>query len=117
MLECFGCERRNMTLLRIPPGQFCQAIQAGSLREKISRSRHVCRSARPPVDQAGGVSVARAQAPFIVMRQKLSLVCGHVDLHRAIVLATLAGKTQIERFTNSLISTAVFHNLTANHLV
>src|SRR5689334_8192308 len=77
----------------------------------------MCGRARPPVDQAGSVGITRSQAPFVVVRQKLGLICGHIDLHGAIMLAPLAREAEVESLTNGLTPPAVFDNITANHFI
>ena len=40
---------------------------------------------------------------FVVVSQKLGLVGGHIDTGRALLLATLARQTHVQRFVDSLV--------------
>ena len=50
------------------------------------------------------------------MRQELSLVCGHVDVDRAIAFAALASEAEIERFFDVLIAPAIGDHISLQHL-
>ena len=55
------------------------------------------RKPRPAMDQSHGIGRARPQPAGIVVGAELSLVGRHIHVDRAIALATLAGKAELER--------------------
>src|SRR5689334_5363595 len=67
------------------------------------------------MNPAHRVRRARAQTPFVVVREKLRLVRRHVDLHRTLALAAFTRKTQVERFLDGVAFPAVFDRLAADH--
>ena len=69
---------------------------------KFAEPRRMRRQPRPPVDQAHRVGVARPEPALVVVREELGLVGRHVDVHRALALAALAGQAQVERLLDLL---------------
>src|ERR1051326_399228 len=80
-----------------------EALCPGGVREPGCDPRKSARDARPSVDHAEGVGMERAYAALVVVRQELGLVGRHVDVHRALPFAALAGKAQVERRLHLLL--------------
>src|SRR5207248_2621071 len=109
VLEGLWSEGRDVTFLGVSRREFRERIQARRLGEEVGRRGHAGGGAGPPVNQAGGVSVARAQAAFVIMREKFGLVGGHVHLHWAVVLAAFAGEAEVKGLADGLALPAFFH--------
>ena len=92
--------------------------------EQRLRQRHhqICRArrercqSRPSMDPSHGVRSDGAQSCRVVVRQKLGLVRRHVDVDRAVALASLAGEAQIECVFDRLVAPACRNLLTFEHL-
>src|SRR5689334_22916307 len=56
-----------------------------------------------------------SQTSFIVVREKLGLVSCHINLHRALALAALTRKTQVECILYCFAFPPIFDRLTADH--
>src|SRR5690242_2949472 len=67
------------------------------------------------MNPAHRVRRAWSQTSLIVMRKKLGLVRGHVDLDRTLAFATLTRQTQVERFLDRFAFPSVFDRLSADH--
>src|SRR5436190_23938559 len=66
--------------------------------------------------EAHRVRGPRPQTPFVVMREELRLVRRHVDIHRTFALASLAGKTEIERVLHVLVLPSAVERIALEHL-
>src|SRR6185436_16384476 len=69
----------------------------------------------PDWNPAEGKGVAGPDPSFIVVRQELGLVGGHVHVHRTIVLAPLARQAEIERVLDGFALPASGHHLAVHH--
>src|SRR5579864_4876449 len=58
----------------------------------------------------------RTDASFPVMREKLSLVCSHIDIHGTIAFAAFAGEAEVERLFHALIAPAFGDHIAMQHL-
>ncbi len=74
------------------------------------------RHARPEIDVGKSVRIARTYSAFIVMREKLGFVAGNIDADRAIALAALAGKAEIERLLHFFAAPAIANDFPSRHL-
>ena len=100
----------------MPPTHLATSLRTGVWLKKLARPGSQRRQPRPPVDPAHGVGVARPQPTFVVVRQKLGLVGGHVHVDRAVALAALAGQAQVERVLDRFAFPAVGQHFAVHHL-
>ena len=77
------------------------------MRGQIDQAGRMRCDPRPQVDVAEGVGAARTHAAFVVVRQELGFVRGHVDADRAIAFASFAGQAEIERLFDFFAAPAV----------
>src|SRR5262249_57823672 len=72
---------------------------------------------RPPVDEAEGIRLARAGPARPVVVQELGLVGRHVDVDRAVRLASLARQAEVERLLDARVApTAAADRVALEHL-
>ena len=69
----------------------------------------------PPVDESKGVGMSRTNAPFVIVREELGFISGHVDVHRAFALAAFACEAQIKRLLHGLASPTGFDHVATKH--
>ena len=106
----------------LPPGRDpAQALGAACRRPaacviSVRRPRRHRREPRPPVDPAHRVGVPGPQPALVVVREELGLVGGHVDVHRALGLASLARQAEVERLADRLALPALLHRVALEHL-
>ena len=90
--------------------------QERQLGGEVHQARDLRGEPRPDVDVGESVVAARTQASLVIVREKLGLVCGQVNAHRAIALAALAGEAEIERLFHVLVAPAVADHVALGHL-
>ncbi len=101
---------------RDPPHYLEQLAQAGRLDQRVDDARHRRGDPRPPVDPSHRVGVPGPQPPLVVVRVELGLVGRHVNVDRALALATLAGQAEVERLADRLGLPQPFHRVALEHL-
>ncbi len=77
------------------------------MRGQVGEAGCVRCQARPQVDVAESVGLARAHAALVVVGKKFGFICGHVDADRTLGLASLAGEAEIERLFDFFAAPAV----------
>src|SRR5690349_618602 len=90
--------------------------QAGRVGHRVHDPRRPRGELRPPVDEAHRVGGPRAKAAGVVMGPELGLVRRHVDVHRTLALAALAGEAEIERLLDLVVAPAVIELVAVHQL-
>src|ERR1022692_2380798 len=116
MAERLGREGRNTALPRNARNQLGDITQERQLRGQIDQPWRLRSEPSPSVDMPEGVRAARTASSFVVVRQELSFVGGHIDADRAVALAPLAGEAQIERVLHVLVAPTVLNHISLGHL-
>ncbi len=88
----------NAALRRYASDRLEQAGYAGRASQRVDQPGHAPGDPRPLVDQADGIGLQRTSVMLVVVVQELSLVAGHVDLHRTFRATALARQAQVQRF-------------------
>ncbi len=110
---------RDVPLGRDPAQPFRRPREGAKPGEGVdqrcrTRPRHHPEPHRQPPHR---VVRGRTAPPGVVVVEELRLVRGHVDLHRAVRPAALAGQAQVQRVPDLGRAPAVGHDLTGEHLV
>src|SRR5947209_8828051 len=82
----------------------------------LFRSRPKRGQPRPLINERKSISMAGADTAFVVMREKLGFVRGHVHIDGAVTFATFAGKAEIERLFYVLVAPAFSDHIAVEHL-
>ena len=70
----------------------------------------------PDVDESHRVSVSGAQAPFVIVREELRLVCCDVDLTGTIAFAAFACEAKVERLFYRVAFPSIFDDVALHHI-
>ena len=100
----------------MPPRNLSSGTQTRGVRNGVRQSGGKRGEPGPPVNPAHRVSVSGPRTPFVVVRKKLGLVGGHIDIHRAFGAAALARQAEVEGFANRLAPPTLLHGIALEHL-
>src|ERR671923_2702672 len=90
ILKCFARKRWHLSLRRHPNEFFDEIADDWRAIHKVHNSWRESRQPRPDVNQTERVSVDRPESSFLIMREELCFVGGHVHINGAIGLASFA---------------------------
>ena len=90
--------------------------QQRCLGHGVGESRSSGGQARPDGDEAHRVGAPWPEPALVVMGKELGFVGRHVDVHRALLLAALAGETEIQRLFHVLVSPPTIDGVALQHL-
>src|SRR5260370_2359522 len=107
---------RDCSFRRQPKRPVQQLPQYGSLCEEVGKARRDGSQSRSSVNSSKGVRLQRPPPVFIIVREKLRLVCRNIHICRALGLAGFARQTQIQRLLDVFIFPAVTYDLSLEQL-
>ena len=84
--ECFTGVARHATFA----SDAAECLRDGKRHEQIGESGRELREARPPMNPPHRVCLNRAQSMFVVVREELGFVRGHVDVDGTFAFASFA---------------------------